>query len=66
MCDERIQRLIREAIKHYDCTIVEGHRSNERQDELYRTGFSKVKAGQRKHNHTPSRAIDVSYKPLWM
>ncbi len=63
-CDERIQRLMREVIKHYDCTIVEGHRSHERQDELYRTGYSKVKAGQSKHNHAPSLTIDVVPYPI--
>ena len=57
-CDERLQRVFNEVIKHFDCTILEGHRSDERQEELYRQGLSKLKQGS-KHNSSPSKAIDV-------
>ena len=47
-----------------DITIIEGMRSNERQQELYDTGMSKLQAGQSKHNVTEkeplSRAVDVA------
>ena len=49
-CHADLQRLFNEVIKKYDCTILEGHRSNERQEELYRQGKSKLRAGFSKHN----------------
>jgi len=58
-CDERLQKVFNEVIKHFDCTILEGHRSNERQEELYRQGKSKIKKGG-KHNSLPSKAVDVA------
>ena len=37
-CDARLQKVFNEVIKHVDCTIIEGHRGQETQDEYYRTG----------------------------
>jgi len=58
-CDERLQKVFNEVIKHYDCTILEGERSLERQQELYEQGKSKLKEGG-KHNTSPSQAVDVA------
>ena len=33
-CDERIQKVLNEVIKHVDCSVIEGHRSAERQNKL--------------------------------
>ncbi len=59
--DERLQALCNEVIKHYDFSIIEGHRSLQRQKELYEEGKSQidgiVKKG--KHNYMPSLAVDV-------
>jgi len=41
-CDPRLQKLFKEVIHHYDCTILEGRRSAERQQELYDLGFSRT------------------------
>lgn len=41
-CHPDLQLLLKEAIKHYDITIIEGLRSKERQEELVRTGMSKT------------------------
>lgn len=57
-CDERLQRLFREVIKHYDCTVIEGHRHPDRQAELYAKGLTKLKEGG-KHNVSPSLAVDA-------
>lgn len=57
-CDYQIQRLFNDVIKTYDCTIIEGHRSPDRQLELYEAGQSKVKRG--KHNESPSLAVDAA------
>jgi hypothetical protein len=43
-----------------DITIIETYRSNDRQDELFELGKSKLRAGQSKHNTNPSKAIDVA------
>lgn len=63
-CHPDLQKVFKEVIKKYDCTILEGHRSNERQDELFRQGKSKVKAGGSKHNHSPSLAVDAAPCPI--
>lgn len=63
-CHADLQRLFNEVIKKYDCTILEGHRSNERQEELYYQGKSKLRAGFSKHNETPSIAVDVAPYPI--
>lgn len=58
-CDDRLQRVFKEVIKHWDCTILEGHRDKETQNEYYRTGKSKLRYPQGKHNSMPSKAVDV-------
>ena len=65
-CDEKLQAICELIIEHYDFTVLEGHRSGERQDELFRQGKSKLKAGQSKHNSLPSKAVDLApYKIDW-
>lgn len=54
-----LQRLFREVVRHWDCTILEGHRSPERQEELFRRGLSQVRRGG-KHTMTPALAVDVA------
>jgi peptidoglycan L-alanyl-D-glutamate endopeptidase CwlK len=68
-CDPRLQRLFNEVIKYWDCTILEGHRSQTRQDELYARGRTApgdivtwVRTG--KHNMVPSLAVDVTPYPI--
>tara|TARA_R100001594_G_scaffold77425_1_gene112041 strand:- start:2716 stop:3111 length:396 start_codon:yes stop_codon:yes gene_type:complete len=64
-CDERLQKVFNEVVKHFDCTVLEGRRSKERQDELYRTGKSKVQYPNSKHNVEPlSMACDVAPYPI--
>jgi len=63
-CDERLQRIFREVIKHYDCTVLCGHRDEHSQMEAYRSGHSKLRFPQSKHNSFPSRAVDVSPTPI--
>lgn len=63
-CDPRLQQVCDKVIKHYDFTVLEGHRSEERQDELFRQGKSKLQAGQSKHNSNPSRAVDIAPYPI--
>lgn len=64
--DERLQLLFNEVIKEIDCTVIEGHRSLERQKELFDKGASQIDGISRKgkHNHFPSLAVDVVPYPL--
>ena len=63
-CHDDLQTLFREIIKHYDCTIIQGWRSNEEQNEYFRAGRSKLRGGQSKHNASPSLAVDVVPYPI--
>lgn len=58
-CDQRLQDVFNEVIKHYDCTILEGYRSKQEQNEMYRTGKSQVQYPESNHNKQPSKAVDV-------
>ena len=57
-CDLRLQNLFNEVIKTYDCTIIEGHRSEEDQQKLFNAGRTKVLHSN--HNFSPSRAVDAA------
>lgn len=63
-CDPRLQRVFEEVIKHWDCTILEGHRDKGTQDEYFRTGKSKLKYPSSKHNSIPSKAVDAVPYPI--
>jgi len=62
--DERLQKVLNEVIKYVDCSIIEGHRSAERQDKLFEEGRTKVKYPNGRHNANPSRAVDVVPYPI--
>ena len=59
-CDPRLQKVFNEVIKHYDCTILEGHRDEATQNEYYRTGKSKLQWPNGEHNKIPSKAVDAA------
>ena len=63
-CDKRLQEVFNEVIKHVDCSILEGHRSKERQNKLYDEGRTKVRYPDGRHNFNPSRAVDVTPYPV--
>ena len=63
-CDPRIQDLFNEVIKYVDCSVLEGHRSEERQNRLYDEGKTKVRYPKGRHNSSPSRAVDVTPYPV--
>ena len=63
-CDERLQEILHEAIKHLDFSVLCGHRSKEEQNEAYRQGQSKVRWPDSKHNQYPSLAVDVWPYPI--
>ena len=63
-CDERLQKVFNEVIKHVDCSVLEGHRDERRQDKLYEEGKTKVRYPMGRHNTKPSRAVDVVPYPI--
>jgi len=63
-CDERLQDVFNEEIKYVDCSILEGHRSKERQNKLYDENRTKVKYPNGRHNSSPSKAVDVTPYPV--
>lgn len=63
-CDERLQRLLREAIKHVDFTVIYGHRTQEEQDDAFRQGASTLRWPKSKHNKQPSLAVDIAPYPI--
>ena len=63
-CDERLQKVFIEVIKHVDCRVFSGHRSNEEQDRLFEEGKTQLRAGGSKHNKSPSLAVDVTPYPI--
>lgn len=59
-----LQRVLQEAIKLVDFSVLEGHRGKAAQDAAYAKGASKVRWPNGKHNTTPSRAVDVAPYPI--
>ena len=63
-CDQRLQDVFNEVIKYVDCSVLEGHRSKERQKILYDEGKTKVRYPKGRHNAFPSLAVDVVPYPV--
>ena len=59
-CDQRLQDLLNEAIKHIDILIIQGHRGQVEQDRAFAEGRSKLKWPNGNHNAYPSRAVDIA------
>ena len=63
-CDERLQEIFNKVIQHVDCSVLEGHRGEERQNKLQEEGKSKVRYPNGRHNASPSNAVDVAPYPI--
>lgn len=64
-CHPDLQKLLNEAIKYYDITILEGIRTKERQEELVRTGMSKtMKSKHLDQGDGYSHAVDCAIYPI--
>lgn len=61
---DKLNLLFSEVIKHIDCTVLEGHRGEKKQNEAFEKGRSKVKFPDGKHNKYPSLAVDVAPYPI--
>ena len=63
-CDDELQKVFNEVIKYVDCSVLEGHRGQERQDKLLLESKTKVQYPLGRHNAIPSRAADVVPYPV--
>lgn len=55
-----LQKVMHEAIKHYDFTVYCSIRNREDQERAFREGKSRAHFGSSPHNFTPSRAVDIA------
>jgi hypothetical protein len=58
--DKRLCYLLKEVCKYFDITVIEGKRSQERQDQLVAEGKSKTKFGK----HVLGKAVDIAPYPI--
>lgn len=63
-CHPDLRDIFHAVIEHYDCTIITGHRTQEKQDEAFHEGRSKVQWPNSKHNSMPSTGIDAAPYPI--
>ncbi|MEE9354213.1 MAG: hypothetical protein V3U75_01350 [Methylococcaceae bacterium] len=63
-CHPSLQKLFNEVVKHFDCSIIGGHRNEAEQDKVFYDGKSTVQFPNSKHNSIPSMAVDVVPYPI--
>lgn len=63
-CDAKLIQLFSEVVRHYDCTILEGHRNKEDQNKYFLEGKSKFRWPNSKHNRFPSYSVDAIFYPF--
>lgn len=60
----RLKRVLDEAIKYYDFTIIEGFRGRAAQEKAFAAGKSKLPWPKGNHNSFPSKAADLAPFPV--
>ncbi len=63
-CDLRLQDVFNTVLETIDHTIITGGRDGVTQNEMFRTGKSKVQFPNSKHNSAPSMAVDAAPYPI--
>jgi len=58
--DDRLVKVLNKAVEYFDITIIEGLRSQERQNQLVKEGKSKTKFGK----HVQGKAVDIAPYPV--
>ena len=58
--DFKLVNVLNEVCKYFDITVIEGLRSQERQNELVAQGKSKTKFGK----HVQGKAVDIAPYPI--
>lgn len=59
-CHPNLQRILLEAIKYTDFTIVCGHRGKAEQEKAYREKRTQLDWPHSRHNSMPSYAVDIA------
>ena len=61
-CETDLQILFSFVVREFDCIVIEGHRTIERQNRLFKEGKSKIDGITKKgkHNYEPSQGVDVA------
>lgn len=65
-CHPDLQKVFNEVIKHVDCSVLAGHRTEAEQNACYyaKPPTSKLQWPKSKHNSLPSLAVDVAPWPI--
>jgi hypothetical protein len=63
-CATPLLELFNTVLQECDCSIIDGHRSKERQNRYFAEGKTQVKWPDSNHNSSPSNAVDVIAYPL--
>jgi len=63
-CHDDLQRIMREVVREFDCSILCGHRGEVTQNRLKAEGKSQLSYPESKHNSLPSMAVDVAPYPI--
>jgi len=63
-CHPELQRLFRKVNEIIPCSILEGHRNEERQNLLFTQRKTKLKFPNGNHNKLPSAALDAAPNPI--
>lgn len=59
-----LRKVIEEAIKSYNFSVICGFRGEQAQNEAFARGKSKVKWPNSRHNKTPAEAVDLCPYPV--
>ncbi|MCX5778750.1 MAG: M15 family metallopeptidase [Elusimicrobia bacterium] len=63
-CNEDLQKVLKEAIKVTDFTVLCGHRGEKEQNQAFENGTSKLKYPGSRRNKIPSEAADCAPWPV--
>ncbi|ACF12746.1 L-alanyl-D-glutamate peptidase [Chloroherpeton thalassium ATCC 35110] len=63
-CDARLQEIFYAVVTKADCSILEGHRNEQKQRMMLMQGRTKLAWPNSKHNRVPSLAVDVAPYPI--
>ena len=63
-CHPKLQLVFFEVVKEYDCSVLEGHRGEARQELLFSEGKTTLHYPHSRHNKSPSIAADVVPYPV--
>lgn len=58
-CSLELQEVLNEAIKHFDFSIIWGHRGKFHQNKAFADGYSTLQWPNSWHNSLPSDAVDI-------